>query len=218
MVQSVRTRTALLALVILFVSMAPANAVPARVSRTTQLTITADFAVGLGAETWKLQCNSINGRPLGGNHPNAAAACALLKAQGLKLFAPVPKNAVCTMIYGGDEKVSVKGLVLGKRISTTFVRTNGCEIVRYARASALFTVPNTQIIRGSVTLDGAPVNADVVLVSGTRYLSATSTDTGFILRLPAGTWIASAGVGRSCAPTSVTSPGSDAPITIACTS
>lgn len=177
------------------------------------LSIKADLADGAGLRGWTLSCE-----PQKGNHPNAKAACALLKKTGKALFAPVPKNAACTMIYGGDERVTVNGILGGKRISAVFTRANGCEIARYDRAAALFTIPNTQVLRGSVTLDQKEVAAPVIFVSDSRQATTTATELGFIIRLGFGTWLGSAGVGVSCTPVTVTVPGADQSLLISCTS
>jgi hypothetical protein len=44
---------------------------------------------------------------------------------------PVTKDAVCTMIYGGPGRITVKGVVKGKKINLLFTQENGCEIERW---------------------------------------------------------------------------------------
>ena len=51
------------------------------------------------------------------------------------MFAPVPKDIVCTEIYGGPQKARVIGTVAGHRIWATFTRENGCQIYRWNRLS-----------------------------------------------------------------------------------
>lgn len=52
-----------------------------------------------------------------------------------------PKNdphQACTMIYGGPEKATVTGTILGEEVDVTFSRENGCEIDRWQKASSLW--------------------------------------------------------------------------------
>jgi len=80
--------------------------------------------------TWTLRCN-----PPRGSLPRKAVACRRLAAGGARLFAPLPPDVVCTEIYGGPQRARVVGTVSGRRIWTTFARTNGCEIDRWGRVS-----------------------------------------------------------------------------------
>jgi Subtilisin inhibitor-like len=86
--------------------------------------------------TWTLRCN-----PARGSLARPAVACRRLAAGGAKLFAPLPKNNVCTEIYGGPQKARVVGTVEGRRIWATFSRTNGCEIDRWRRISPWLVPP-----------------------------------------------------------------------------
>ena len=79
---------------------------------------------------WTLTC-----KPTGGNHPSRTVACRRLAAGGRALFAPVPKNAVCTMISGGPQVARVVGILAGRRLWATFSRENGCQITRWNRLS-----------------------------------------------------------------------------------
>lgn len=81
-------------------------------------------------EVWTLRCN-----PPRGTLPRPAVACRKLAAGGPKLFAPLPPNVACTQIYGGPQKARVVGTVAGKRVWTTFARTDGCQIARWNRLS-----------------------------------------------------------------------------------
>jgi hypothetical protein len=78
--------------------------------------------------TWVLRCN-----PPRGTLPRPARACSRLAAGGAKLFAPVPRDAVCTEIYGGPQTARVVGRVAGRRVSAAFNRVNGCQIARWDR-------------------------------------------------------------------------------------
>ncbi|EDY46810.1 SSI family serine proteinase inhibitor [Streptomyces sp. SPB074] len=80
---------------------------------------------------YELRCH-----PTGGDHPEAAAACARLDevtVWGRDTFAPVAPDAICTMQYGGARTAHVSGEWAGRPVDATFSRTNGCEIARWDR-------------------------------------------------------------------------------------
>jgi hypothetical protein len=77
-----------------------------------------------------LRCN-----PPGGTLARPKVACAKLADGGWKLFAPVPRGAICTEIYGGPDVARVIGVVGGRRVWATFNLTNGCHIDRWNRFS-----------------------------------------------------------------------------------
>src|SRR5262249_52334124 len=84
------------------------------------------------AVRWSLRC-----KPAGGSLPRAARACRML--QTLRdPFAPVRPNSLCTEIYGGPQVALVRGMILGRRISASFTRTDGCQIARWNRVAFLF--------------------------------------------------------------------------------
>jgi Subtilisin inhibitor-like len=99
-------------------------------ARYVSLTITfwPDEQVPGTYERWTLRCN-----PVGGTLPNRRRACAKLSSLPLASFAPVPKDAICTQIYGGPQKAVVKGKIGPARIWSSFRRRNGCEIERWNR-------------------------------------------------------------------------------------
>lgn len=78
--------------------------------------------------TWTLRC-----RPARGTLPRPGVACSRLAEGGRELFTPVPRDAICTQIYGGPQIARVIGVVEGKRVWATFSRTNGCHISRWNR-------------------------------------------------------------------------------------
>lgn len=200
-------------LVLLTVVLSTTGMAPASAASKTRLTIKADLFDGAGMRKWSLICDT-----KGGNHPNRTEACALLKAKGRTIFTPVPKNAMCTMIYGGDQKITVTGVVANRKVSATFTRANGCEIARYEKAIALFTIPNTQVFFGSVLLNETPTNAPVVFTDRKTTVGTRANESGFRIRLGIGTWTGSAaGAGFSCQPVTITVPAPDAPLTISCT-
>jgi hypothetical protein len=107
-------------------------AAAAGTSATTALRVTywADSSSPTKSVTWTLQCD-----PARGTLRRPARACARLAAGGPRLFAPLPGNIACTEIYGGPQRARVVGSVDGRRVWTTFARTNGCEIDRWQRIS-----------------------------------------------------------------------------------
>src|SRR5438876_6736507 len=87
-----------------------------------------------GAAPWRhatLTCG-----PTGGTLAHPAAACAKL-ARLRAPFAPVPKDAVCTLIYGGPDVARVTGVFRGHSVWAVFRRRNGCEIARWNAVSFL---------------------------------------------------------------------------------
>src|SRR5919198_4610550 len=83
---------------------------------------------------WTLRCD-----PVGGTLPHRATACRRLAAIS-RPFRPVPKDAVCTEIYGGPQTALVTGRLRGSRVGARFNRRNGCEIARWERVRFLFPV------------------------------------------------------------------------------
>ncbi|KES05294.1 hypothetical protein BU52_20280 [Streptomyces toyocaensis] len=99
--------------------------------RGDRLTVTVRGA-GDGADgTYVVRC-----RPGGGSHPDPAGACAAVERNtrwGEDPFAPVPRDAVCTMQYGGPATARVTGTWAGRPVDTTYDRGNGCAIARWDR-------------------------------------------------------------------------------------
>ncbi len=92
------------------------------------------FSPGNGGATthWTLRCG-----PDGGTLPKAAQACRRLVVL-VDPFAPVPKGAACTQVYGGPETARVTGRFRGRSVWVRFARRNGCEIARWRRVDFLF--------------------------------------------------------------------------------
>ena len=128
-------RASLVAVVLTVTVAATASAAT---TATTALRVTywEDVAKPSESVTWTLRCN-----PARGSLPRPARACARLAAGGAKLFARLPKNIVCTEIYGGPQRARVVGTVDGRRIFATFARSNGCEIDRWQRISPWLVPP-----------------------------------------------------------------------------
>ena len=99
-------------------------------SRAISLTITywPDERAPETFERWTLRCN-----PLGGTLPSRRSACRGLARLTPTAFAPVPRDAICTQIYGGPQKAVVTGTFGDRRIWASFRRRNGCEIARWQR-------------------------------------------------------------------------------------
>jgi hypothetical protein len=74
--------------------------------------------------------------PTGGTLPARVAACRRLNALA-NPFRPIPKDAVCTAIYGGPQVARIVGKHKGRRIWVQVQRRNGCEIDRWERLRPL---------------------------------------------------------------------------------
>jgi hypothetical protein len=86
------------------------------------------------AHRYTLTCD-----PPGGTLPRKVAACRILRELGREAFAPIPRDAACTLQYGGPAEAVVRGLARGRRVWAHFARRNGCEIARWKRHWALLT-------------------------------------------------------------------------------
>ena len=90
----------------------------------TDLRITVDNGSGQ-VRTWMLTCDDA-----GGDHPDPQAACDALARMDAP-FGPLPKDQLCTEIYGGPQTAKVEGVYRGVPTLAEFRRTNGCEISRW---------------------------------------------------------------------------------------
>ncbi|WP_376984158.1 SSI family serine proteinase inhibitor [Aquipuribacter hungaricus] len=79
-----------------------------------------------------------------GTHPQAAQACADLRAAVTAgdPFAPVAPDAMCTQQYGGDAVVEVTGAVLAADgapvdVAAVYTLTDGCETRRFTAMGAV---------------------------------------------------------------------------------
>ncbi|MFF2522297.1 SSI family serine proteinase inhibitor [Streptomyces liangshanensis] len=89
--------------------------------------------------SFKLECG-----PVGGTHPRAKAACDRLTEladSDQDPFAPVAKDQMCTMQYGGDATARVTGIWQGRNVDATFNRKNGCEIARWKMMEPILPAP-----------------------------------------------------------------------------
>lgn len=89
------------------------------------LTIVVDDGKG-GKTTWRLTCS-----PGGGDHPNPANACAVLAKHGRTALTSVPRDQLCTQVYGGPQTAHVTGTWQGKPVDLRLSRTDGCQIARW---------------------------------------------------------------------------------------
>jgi len=91
----------------------------------------------VGQKTWTLRCE-----PARGTVARPGDACRKLATGGRKLFAPVPRPAICTEIYGGPDLARITGVLEGRRVWASFNLTNGCHIERWSRFSPWLLPPS----------------------------------------------------------------------------
>lgn len=104
------------------------------VPRAATTALTIEISAGKQdrlTKVWTLIC------PDRGTLPQPQRACKRLDAIK-KPFAPTPKSAACTLVYGGPQVAEVRGRFRGRKVSARFTRTNGCEIARWNRVRFLF--------------------------------------------------------------------------------
>jgi hypothetical protein len=110
-------------------------------ARGDRLVVTVRDA-GDGADgTYEVYC-----RPSGGSHPDPAGACAAVDRTtrwGEDAFAPAPRDAVCTMQYGGPATARITGTWAGRPVDATYDRANGCAIARWDRLVPLLPEPRS---------------------------------------------------------------------------
>ncbi len=112
---------------------APSQARAALRSDRAQVTYWSQGRTAGPAKKWTLRC-----APAGGTLPQAASACRRLAAMR-NPFAPIPRDAMCTELYGGPQVALITGTFRGRALRTQLARRNGCEISRFDRLS--FLVP-----------------------------------------------------------------------------
>jgi subtilisin inhibitor-like len=121
-------RALVVALTLVTIGLASTSISTAATGTTLRVTYWEDSTKPADSVTWTLRCG-----PAGGTLARPGRACTQLRSGGARLFAPLPKNVVCTEIYGGPQRARVVGTVDGKRVWATFTRANGCEISRWQR-------------------------------------------------------------------------------------
>jgi hypothetical protein len=77
--------------------------------------------------------------PPGGTHPDPEAACRALFANRQALE-PVAADAICTQLYGGPNRATIRGTLEGREVAAELNRTNGCEIDRWDRLKHLLAI------------------------------------------------------------------------------
>jgi len=99
------------------------------------LTIVYDEGRGGAVTTWKLTCD-----PIGGDHPDAEAACEALTQNAASALPAVPADRVCTQNIGGPQTASVTGRWNDADVESRFTLVNGCEIARWQALTGLLPV------------------------------------------------------------------------------
>ena len=87
--------------------------------------------------TWTLRCG-----PMSGTHPARARACRMLARTG-QPFRPVPKDMLCTQVFGGPDEALITGTFRGRRIWARFNLRDGCQIARWRRLAPLLPPAGT---------------------------------------------------------------------------
>lgn len=95
------------------------------------LSIVVDDGSGT-TTTWQLSCD-----PPGGTHPDPRAACQALEANGATALPAVPKDRICTQVYGGSQTATITGTWRGARVQSRLSLRNGCEIARWKMLEGL---------------------------------------------------------------------------------
>lgn len=77
--------------------------------------------------SWILKC-----QPNSGSHPKVSTACKFLNTPaGKKAILELPKNEMCTQIYGGAITARIFGDFRGKKINLRLDRKDGCKIAQW---------------------------------------------------------------------------------------
>jgi hypothetical protein len=86
------------------------------------------------AKSYTLRC-----APTAGTLPRPGAACEKLTSLAARSapFAPTPRRAMCTELYGGPQQAQIVGTFRGKRVWVALSARNGCEIARAKKLAFL---------------------------------------------------------------------------------
>jgi hypothetical protein len=95
---------------------------------------------GPPTRTFTLRCD-----PAGGTLRNPTEACRKLAAMR-NPFAPLPKDMVCTQIYGGPQEALITGRYRGRDVRVLLTLRDGCQIERWRRLA--FLTPGFGTARG----------------------------------------------------------------------
>jgi hypothetical protein len=96
----------------------------------TDLRISVRATEGGAAREVTLACD-----PAGGDHPDPAAACAVL--EGAAVLDPLPADRICTEQYGGPETARITGVHRGRDVSLQLARSDGCLISQWDSLGAV---------------------------------------------------------------------------------
>lgn len=99
---------------------------PASDGADGELTVEIDPGDGSPTQTSTLVC----GRPAGGTHPEAEAACEHLRAME-EPFAPLAADLMCTEQYGGPQTARISGVWSGAPVDLELSRVDGCAISQW---------------------------------------------------------------------------------------
>jgi hypothetical protein len=61
----------------------------------------------------------------------------VLEQRGATALRAVPKDQMCTQVYGGPETATIAGTWRGKPVMSRLSRINGCEISRWSALEGL---------------------------------------------------------------------------------
>ncbi|WP_426302035.1 serine protease inhibitor [Arthrobacter sp. R-11] len=117
---------------------APPSGTPASPGKgDAELSILITPSPGTDPTSYTLVCQG--GVPAAeSKHPDAAAACAALKANpALLTRVPRPKDQACDLQYGGPKTALVTGAVDGVGVESSYKLTDGCEIAAWDAAKAV---------------------------------------------------------------------------------
>lgn len=100
---------------------------------TPNSVLTITVSDGRGATTiWRLTCD-----PVGGDHPDPAAACGALDQAADTALPAVPGDIACAEVFGGPETATITGTWRGRPVSSELARNNSCETARWTALAAV---------------------------------------------------------------------------------
>ncbi|MFF9013117.1 SSI family serine proteinase inhibitor [Streptomyces sp. NPDC014870] len=127
-------------------ALGPLPPLPLLSSPSDALTVTISKSGHRSADgTFRLEC----GDKAGGDHPAATGACTRLAEHaraGTDPFAPVAKDRICSLQYGGDAVAHITGEWRGRTVDARFSRADGCEIERWDNLTPV--LPRLSHVRG----------------------------------------------------------------------
>ncbi|SDD06518.1 Subtilisin inhibitor-like [Geodermatophilus telluris] len=101
-----------------------------------RLVVEVDRGDGSPVERYTLTCGDVPG----GDHPDAAGACAHLA--GLDdPFAPLPPGRACAEVYGGPQTARVTGTWHGAAVDLALSRTDACRTAQWDALGPLLPGP-----------------------------------------------------------------------------